>query len=90
VSVICRFAHKRKEIRCRVNSASSSRLRTSMRVVGTRAADRGTGVHRVTLRATAHRTLPRSTRVVVRVRSGTATARVKLRAGSPQTTRLAR
>jgi predicted amidohydrolase YtcJ len=90
VSVICRFANKRKEIRCRVDSASSRRLRTSMRLVGTRAADRGTGVHRVTLRATARRPLPRSTLVVVRVRSGAASARVKLRAGSPQTARLVR
>jgi predicted amidohydrolase YtcJ len=90
VSVTCRFANKRKVVRCRVNSASAKRLRTSMRVLGTRAADRGTGVRRVSLRTSPGRPLPRSTRLVVRVRSGAASARVQLRAGSTRTARLVR
>jgi hypothetical protein len=71
-----------------VKSASASRLHSAMRILGARAGDRSSGIHRVALRASAGRPLPRSARVLVRVRSGAASASLTLRAGRAGTARL--
>ena len=81
ITVVCRFASDRREIRCRVKSGSSRRLRSSMRILGARVGDWASGTRRVTLRATADRRLARSARVRVRVRSSAASASLTLRVG---------
>lgn len=81
VSVRCRSVSKRRGVRCTVRGTKGQRMRSTIRLAGSKAkkSRSGRGTVRVTLRRRAR--IKRSARVVVDVRAGKAAARLKVRVG---------